>query len=767
MSKLRYIGKDIVREDAYRRVRGQIKFLDDMRFRDALYAKVLRSPVPHAVVKEVDVSDALRMPGVVAALTPFNAPRHRFGRTFSPIPQVVPRDRRIIDTKVRYVGDPVAAVAAVDEATAEEALERIGVEYGELPAVFSSDAAYEPDAPLVHNEVEIGDATVKIERNVGYQMRFEVGDRDKAYGGGVKVYEDTYRTHLVFNAFIERRGIVAVPAIDGGLDVWITTQSTHGTRYWLAYALGLPEHKVHVHVTQLGGAFGGKYNLAMHEPIVGLLALRTGKTVKTVETLDEDFTNTGRHPAKMDVRIAVSGDGAIEAMEMKAFSQCGAYADHMLEVVTCIGGWFTSSYRARYKYYEGYGVYTNLPVCGAMRGFGNPQSNFALESMMDEIAEDLGLDPIELRARNLPQVGDIFYGQGPTVVTPITSIVAEDAMRGAADRSGWYRESLREEGDGWIRARGFAVGHHTSGTGGEASIETDRQEGTGAIVKVNEDGTVNLVTSIVDSGGGEHQVLRKVCAETIGLRLEDVHVTPMSTDVAPFDMGTHASRGTFVGGLGVVAAAEKAKRLLLVEAAQMLGEAEEALRIEGGVITSKRTGRSVTVAEAGLNSKLKGRGLITAVSTMRPSAAPPSWHACFVEVLVDAYTGLVKVERVVSGMDVGVVVNPKEAEVQVHGGVQMGIGFALHEQVQHIDGRYVNANFLDYLLTRATDTPPTEVFFVDSYEPTGPFGARGMGEACTNPVASAVSNAVSRALGVRIKELPITPEKVLRLLGKM
>ncbi|MDJ0272274.1 MAG: xanthine dehydrogenase family protein molybdopterin-binding subunit [Candidatus Caldarchaeum sp.] len=758
---LKYVAKDRPRRDAVYRVTGRIKYTADIQPAKPLHAALLHSPYPHAVVKQIDVSKALKTPGVATVLTPFNVPQHRFGRTFSPVPWKVICDRKIIDRVQRFAGDIVAAVAADSPETAYDAVEKIEVDYEVLDYVDSAEKALQPDAPLVHDEIEVGGAVKKLESNIGFMDTVEIGSREEAYSRVVKTYEDSFRTQILYNAAIEPRAMIVSPRPDGTLDVYCTTQSIHGTRYWLAKALQLPMNKVVVHGMTLGGGFGAKYNLAIHEPVIAYLAQVTGRTVKFVSTRQQDFYTTARRAAYMDVRLGVSREGRIEAMEMRAVLQSGAYADHMLEAVTCTGGWFISSYAAGYRYFEGKGVYTNLPVCGAMRGFGNPQQNFALESLVDEIAEDLGMDPLEFRLKNLPRVGDIYYGQGPTVTTVIRSMALEQVARKTAAAFGWTTE--RRVVDGVVRACGVAVGHHTSGTGGEMSEQQDRQEGAGVVLKLNEDGTVSLNTAMVEMGPGEHETLAAICAEALGTRPEDVYVEIGNTQYTPFDMGTHASRGTYVGGLAVVSAAEKLREQILTQAAEMLECSPKDLQIEDGWVRHvEDADKRLSLSDVAMRFKTRKGFLPIAVSGLRPNAAPPSWAVIFAQVAVDLETGAVKVEKIAGGYDIGTVINPSEAAGQAHGGIATGIGYALLEEVVVQDGKYINPSFMDYLLPSATDIAETLVFFADSTDPYGPFGAKSIGELATNPVASAIANAVSRAIGKRVKKLPLSPETVLK-----
>ncbi len=762
-STFRYIGRERLRRDAVQKVTGRIKYAADITPDKTLYAALLHSPYPNCIVKTIDTKRAEELNGVVAILTPFNVPQHRFGRTFSPVPWKVIKDRRMIDKRQRFAGDIVAAVAATSPEKAFDALDLIEVDYHPLDYVDSADDALKPDAPLVHEEVEIGNTVKKLDSNIGYSDVIEVGKREEAYAKTAKIYEDSFRTSIVYNAAIEPRAITCSPRPDGSLDVFCTTQSIHGTRYWLSQALQIPMNRIIVHALPLGGGFGAKYNLAIHEPIIAYLSLKTARPVKYVATRQEDFYTTARRAASLDVRIGVSNDGKIEVMEMRALLQSGAYADHMVEAVTCVGGWFISSYSATYRYFEGKGVYTNLPVCGAMRGFGNPQQNFALESLVDEIADDLGMDPLEFRLKNLPKEGDIYYGQGPTVTTVIKSMKLPEIARAVAGSFGWGQNRI--VGNGVVRAFGLAVGHHTSGTGGQMSEIQDRQEGTGAVLKLNEDGTITLTTAMVEMGPGEHETLATILAEAIGVDIDSIYVESGNTQNTPFDMGTHASRGTYVGGLGVLTAAEELKQKILEQAAEILECSPKDLEIKQDRVAHKEASdKYVTLSDVAMRLKTRRGFLPIVVSCLRPNAAPPSWSVIFADVSVDLATGAVKVERLAGGYDIGTVINPAEAEAQAHGGIATGIGYALLEEVVVKDGRYQNPTFMDYCIPSASDVGEVKIYFADSYDPYGPFGAKSIGELATNAVASAIANAVSRAIGKRVKTLPIKPETVFNIL---
>lgn len=764
--ELRYVGNDSLREDAYSKVTGKLEYVDDLPVNGLLHAKLLRSPIPHGNVKSIDCSDAETLTGVVAIATPFNVPSHLFTRQFTYVPWKEIRDRRLIDSRVRYVGDPVAAVVATDPWIASEAVERIRVEYEELPGVFTAEESLQKDAPLVHDEIEVGGQMKKMANNVLFADVFEDGNKEQAYTG-CRAFEGTFRTQPMFNAPIERRSVVFVPTAGGGLEVWCTTQNIHGTRYCLSQALKLPESLINVHNLLIGGGFGLKNNLAMHEPIAGHLSLLTGRPVKITMDRDEDFTNGGRRPIRMNLKLGVSKEGTIRAFEMDALIQSGAYDDAAIGATSSMGGWFLSMYRAGYKKFSGTSVYTNNPVYSAMRGFMNPQQNFAVESFMDEVAESIGLDPLEFRLLNIPREGDLYYGQGPSVVTKIRSTGLEYILREGASRIDWPAKSLPRRVGPRVRSVGFAYGHHSSGTAGELVRIPERVDGTGAIVKLNEDGSVTLIVAMVDHGGGTHEVYRKICAETIGVPLGDVHLALGSTDTAPFDSGTFGCRGSFSGGTGVLVAAQSARAQLLELASEMLDAPTSSLKIEEGIVFSQDSpNKKARVGEVVTFSKVRKGGLVMAISAVRPKAAPPGYTACFVEVEVNLETGQVNLLRAVMGADVGRPVSPRACAGQLHGGICFGIGMALNEELKYSRGRIINASFTDYLVARASDLPPIQTFFADSNEPTGPFGLKSIGESSTNPVASAIANAVSRALGHRVTQLPMSHEYVCELAEK-
>ncbi len=766
--QLRYVGKDTFREDAYPKVTGDLEYVDDLQLEGILYGRLLRSSVPHGEVRSVDVSDAKKLPGVVAIATPFSVPTHLFTRQFTYVPWKEIKDRRLIDTRVRYVGDPVAAVVATDPWTADDAVDRLRAEYEELPSVFTPEESLRDDAPLIHDVIELGGQTKKMTNNVVYSDTFEDGNREQAYAECSRVFEDSFRTQAMFNATLERRSIISMPTREGGIEVWCTTQAIHGLRYCLAQSMKIPISMVNVHNSLIGGGFGLKSNFAMHEPIAAYMSLLTKKPVKFTMGRDEDFTNGGRRPVRMDLKIGVSNEGVIKAMEMDAVLQSGAYDDLVVGATSSLGGWFLSMYRAAYKRYKGTSVYTNNPVYSAMRGFLNPQQNFAVESFMDEVADSMHIDPLKFRLLNIPREGDLFYGQGPSVVTKIRSTGLKYVLEEGARRIGWPANSRPVKEGTRVRSVGFAYAHHSSGTAGELLRSPERVDATGAMVKVNEDGSVNLIVAMVDHGGGTHEVYRKICAETLGVRLEDVHLTLGSTDYAPFDSGTYACRGSFAGGTGVMAAAESAKGQLIEAASEMLNVPPSALATGDGMIFATEVpSKKVKVSEVATYFKVRKGGLVVATSSLRPKAAPPSYVACFADVEVDVETGRVRVVRVVMGADVGRVMSPTACTGQLHGGVAFGVGMALNERVEYNRGRVMNANFTDYLVARASDLPPIEIFFADTNEPTGPFGLKSIGESSTNPVASAIANAVSRALGERVRQLPLSMEKVHSLAGKM
>ena len=521
-----------------------------------------------------------------------------------------------------------------------------------------------------------------------------------------------------------------------------------------------------VHRIFIGGAFGSYIHTRFDELMCVLLALKTGLPVQLQLTRAEVFTSARRFPCNLKVKLGLKKDGMLVAQKYDASADIGGYDVLGSWVCSAMAGWFYSMYKSPHFSYEGRSVYTNTPPPCAFRGFGNPQMNFAVESSMNTIADELGIDPVEIRLKNYRGEGDLFLAQGPQVKWYAKSCGVDDLLRKGAEIIGWSRRKELANQQGKIRRGiGMSRGFHASACNGvEPSGISDS---SGAIVMVNDDGTVSLVTAVADAGQGETTALCQIAAEVLGVRLDDVTLAEANTDTAPYDAPTHASRGIYVGGGAVKAAAEDAKKSLLEWAGRMLEASPEDLEIKNRQVYVKGLPKSaVSIAQVSQHARVQNWGTLVGKSTYAAPGHAPHFTSKFAEVEVNTQTGQVKVVRVVAGADVGQPINPTGLEGQLHGGIQQGIGYALMENVVFNEtGSTVNTDFLNYKMPTALEMPrQIEVFFANTNEPTGPFGAKGIGESALNDVAVAVVNAIENAVGVRFKELPVTAEKVLKAL---
>jgi len=772
----RVIGRAQRRFDAEARVRGECEFVEDVSFPNMLHCKVLRSPYAHARIKAIDATRARALPGVKAVITQQDAGGRRVVR----FPAVHPSfpdftDAHVLESEVRYVGDRVAAVAATDLEIAEQALALIDLEYEPLPAVFDIVEAIEPGAPVVNAVRWMGDAELPNRNNTNTADPMEgvpsltshhVGDVEEGFRRSDLVLENEFRTGRQHQAPLGRPCCVCRPLPGGGLEVWNHTQGIFPARRCLAATLGMPLSKIVIHHMPMGGAFGSYIYLYLTDAICALLALETGLPVRLQTTREEMVFDGGRQPFVIKLKTGVMRDGTLMAMDMSTLDGVGAYGPapgmNMLAM-----GFFLSKYRCPNKRYDGHSVYTNTPPLGAMRGAGNPEIHFAIESQMDIIAAKLELDPLELRLRNHPREGDIFIGQSIDISCEIQSCGAEELIREGAKRIGWENREARTPYPDrpWIkRGIGMASGLHTSGAGcpTPSVVMTDY---SGAIVKMNEDGTANLTIAAADFGSGNRSAVAAIVAEELGLRYEDVIVSRADTENALYEFITHASRSVYSVGSAARAAAGEAKRALVDLASRMSEVPPEQLEVADGQVFSKTDPPTrVSVAEVLGYAQSQNLGEPVGTASHRSTSCPPHFVATFVEVDVDTLTGELRVVRVVHGGDPGTPIDVDAIRGQLIGGLHQGLGYALTEHLVYDseDGRVLNPTFKDYKLLPPTDLPTVETFLATTWEPTGPFGAKGIGEGCLNPVAPAVYNAVTNAIGVRIFDMPLTPEKILR-----
>ena len=738
--------------DGVRKATGGARYIDDISIPGTLKGKILPSPLPHARILNIDTSRAERLPGVKAVITAKDLPPTRVGIFIKDMPVMA-------WGKVRFIGEPVAAVAAIDDDTAYEAVRLIDVEYEELPAVFDPEVAMEAGAPLIHEELESYFATFLVRRfgNVCSHTTFNWGDVEEGFKEADYIFEDTFTTPIVHQGYIEPTGVLVQVDISGKVTAYASTQSPHLCQIRICEGLQIPISKIRVIAAQLGGGFGGKEDLFLLSIAIAL-SQKAGRPVKMVLSREEEFSMTRpRHPSRVTIKSGVKRDGSIIARQARLIMATGAYSDQGPGVTSVATRSLAGPYRIPHVRLDGYCIYTNLPVCGAYRGYGNPQATFAVESHMDMIAERLGIDPLEFRLKNALDVGDLSPDGHP-----LHSVGLKECLEKVAKASDWSAPPLGGSG------RGLAVMQHISAVLSSSTI-----------VRINEDGTATLSVGAVDLGTGSETILCQMVAEELGLPLSDISIVMGDTDATPYNWSTAASRTTYVTGHAVKSAASDARRQVLELAGEALEAHPEDLTVEEGRVFVKGTPeRGMTMRQVDLLSHWKRGGPIIGKASFMVQGPPPDpkrvmgdpfgFHAGWTfaaqvaEVAVDRATGEVRVKRAWAAHDVGRAINPTNVEGQVQGAFAQGLGYALFEKVHIEGGKVINPSLMDYRLPAAPDVPQIDVTIVEATDETGPFGAKGVGEPGLVPSAPAIANALYRAVGVRIKELPITPEAVLK-----
>jgi 4-hydroxybenzoyl-CoA reductase alpha subunit len=750
MVKYFAVGRSIPQIDATEKARGVAEFVSDLRFPGMLYGKILRSPHPHARILHIDVSRAKCLKGVKAIATADDTPKIPYG------PRTEDWTIFAVD-KVRFIGDEVAGVAAIDDDTAEEALDLIHVEYEELPAVFDPIEAMKPGAPLIHDK----------ERNIVAEFKLIKGDVNRAFQECDVIHADRYYTNQVYQAYLEPMACVAHVDPMGKLTLYLATQIPSMTRTTYAKALGLPLEKVRVVVPYYGGAFGAKMETNLHLA-AAVLSRKTGKPVRMVNSREEDFmAGNPRVPLYIDLKVGAKKDGRLIAKEVEIIGRAGARAVYSMSVVATACYRVDSLYRFEHLKTKGITVYTNTVPTSCSRGFGNAEMTFALESSLDMIAEALKMDPAELRIRNGLKTGEVsIHGW------QVGSSGLEECVRKAVEASGWTEKRQTKR---FSRGIGLACCNHVSGN----RMFSREFDGGGGIVRIGREGKVLVYHGESDMGQGQSTVFAQIVAEELGVGIDRIEVAPVDTDISPFGLGSFATRGTLFGGNGVKAAALDAKRQILEIAAEVLETIPSEIEVrEGTIYVKNEPERGLpfeTVAEVGVLRRggvpIVGTGFWTP-DTVLPdpvtkygNIAPAYPFACQIaEVEVDTETGHVNVLHYTAAHDVGRAINPQATEGQIHGGVTQGIGWALMEDMIVEKGKVLNPDFRDYVMPGPLDIPPIRSILVELIDPNGPFGAKGIGEPALNPSPAAVANAIYDAIGARFTELPITPERILTAL---
>lgn len=761
------IGKRHERIEAFEKVTGQMKYTGDLKFPGMLHMKILRSDVAHAHVKSIDTSAAKALPGVKAVITHEDVPKIPTMHQFLHLPNLIHYDSFLLEKTVRHYGDRIAAVAATSPEIAEEALSLIKVEYEMLPSVVEFTDAVKEEATKIHTLVQRGEKPHPVENNVTAKMTYDLGDVEKGFAEADKVFEHTFRTSKPNPAPMEKTAAVAIPGPKGKVEIYATTQSIHAMRKNIACSLGMPLQKLTCHWMYLGGSFGAHIHTGWIEPLVCFMATLTGKPIRGEKSREDMFLSCGRHPMELKLKTGVNKDGSLTAMHVDVIDDTGGYAFSGGSKMALASGFTLSMYKVPNMKITGRTVYTNTPPLTAMRGAGNPQANWAVESQMDIIADHFGFDPVEFRLKNHIGLGDTFFGQGIDVVCEIRSCATEELMREGAKRIGWETRNNHDTDKAWVkRGIGVARGFHTSGAGSPKPSKFILDY-SGAIVKLDEDGTFVISNASAEAGGGNRSAYTLMAAEVLGVNAEDVTIHEGSTATTLFDVPTHASRGNYGTGLAVVKASENLKVQILEWGAKILEVTPDELSVgDCKVFVTTDPGKSVTMQVLAETAQNSGWGSAIGTASVRPEACPPHFIVTFIELAVDTRTGSVEVLNTFSGADAGTIINPNSVEGQIVGGMHMGLGYGLMEDTlfDKETGALLTPDFHDYKMLTMLDMPPVIKYIADTYEPTGPLGAKSIGEGVTNPVASAVGNAIANAIGVRVFDLPITPEKILNAL---
>ena len=755
MKEFTTVRKRLPHPDSIPKVTGRAKFTADLVLPGMLAGKIFRSTRHHARLVHLDVSAALKVPGVKAVITAKDLPPVVYG--FG--------DRRADMTvfaidRVRYKGDEIAAVAAVDEEAAAEAIERIVVEYEDLPAVFDPEEAVSEGAPQLHDDSP---------KNIAVRINIDKGDIERAMAEAYLVREDRFDTQRVHQSYAEPYGCVVDWDVSGRITLYTGTMSASGLQVMLSRVLKVPADRVRVIQTHTGGSFGSKVVLNSIYPASAVLSRITGRPVKMVYTREEEyFASRPRFAGRYYVKTAVKKDGTILGRELSFFYDAGAYCDMAAAMIIVCSHRNDSVYRIPAIRTEAKLVYTNKSPVGAYRGYGNPQNTFAFDSQLDIIAEEMGIDPAEIRRRNATRSGDTtVHGW------KISSCGLTEAIDRTAESSGWAHKRGKQR-------------HLKRGIGMACTIHEvdDRHSevfaGSNAYVEILQDGEAVIYSGEGEYGQGRDTTFRQMAAEVLGVPFESVRTVLPDTDITPYALGPWGSRVTYSGGIAVMRAAAEAKRILVEEAAGMLEADREDITVREGKIYLKGAPDSrATVGEVAHfalfhknGKRIRGAGQDEPDTTkMEPTqqsnpCSTYSFAAQVVEVEVNEATGEIKVLKVWTGNDGGNIINPVGAEGQIEGQVLQGLGFAKTEEMVYRDGHIMNPDFMTSGTIGPVEMPPLSVYFTDTYDPFGPFGAKGVGEVAAPPTAAALANAVYDAIGVRIKTLPLSPENVLAAINE-
>jgi len=760
---MKIVGKKTRRVDGLSLAKGKAVFADDMPKKDYLYAKILHSPIAHGKIVSIDKSKALALDGIEIILTHEDFTPHYFTTAGQGYPEPSPRDTSMFNKTMRFVGDRVAVVAGESLEVVEEALALINVEYEELPTIFDMGDSIDNDT-VIHPGKDGFSFLHDASRNIAANISEELGDVQKGFNDSDYVFEGTYFTPYAQQCSIEPHITLTWLDENDRLIIRTATQVPYHVRRVVAEILDIPVGKIRVIKPRIGGGFGGKQEI-LNEEVCSAVTLNTGKPCRLEYTREEEFyAARSRHPQKVTYKIGLNKDLMMQSIDMEILQNCGGYGPHALTVMSVSASKTLALYRAPNVRIQANAVYTNLPPAGAYRGYGAPQGYFALESLMDEIAEQLNVDPIELRKKN-------YFREGEDV--PIAKVLGEgregfpvilqsNGIDACIDRGreliDW--DTLKNEKKSGIFRRGVGMATVAQASG-IAGIDMGS-----VFIKMNEDGSFNLNMGATDLGTGSDTALAQIAAEVLDVPVDKMIVISSDTDTTPFDTGAYASSTTYVTGAAVKKAAEDVLSQILEQGKKLL-EVDEAT-IENNQVVST-DGQSISYQDICTKSFYTDHQTqIQAVASKVSYDSPPPYNATFADVIVDTETGFVKVNKIVSITDSGQIINPQMSEGQAEGAIPQSLGMTLTEHMIFDDkGRPINTDFENYHIYTSIDMPEIIAEFVHTDEPTGPYGAKAVAEIPINGPAPAVANAIYNACGVRIRECPITPEKVLNGINQL